>query len=132
MATRYENLKQEISNFEDAIMYGKMKEKNVGKAEKILQRTKILFEQGSWGSAERLVEKLSIFKKSSWFVDFVEKRNANGMKAFSKDNKTVVRFVGDGLCDKYGHLMVKVQLSNVRWFYQCRICKKRGKFRSIR
>jgi hypothetical protein len=120
---RGEDLKNEISTMEDAILYAESKgEKDLEEAKAILEKIKIFFEQGSWGVVEKELAKTGDIIGSDWFIDFIEKKlQAKGG-----------RFIDDGLCQKYGHEMVQIKMSNVRWFYECRICKKQGKKASIR
>jgi hypothetical protein len=71
--------------------------------------------------AEKELSSADSIKSSDWYRKLAEKRE-----------KGHERFESDGLCGKYGHEMVKIKLSNVRWYYQCRLCKKSGKSRSIK
>ena len=120
---RGEKLQDEMSTLEDAILYAEgMGVKELEAAKNLLKKVKKLFEQGTWSMAENELSKASNIKNSQWYREFIEKREGE------KGN----RFVGDGLCRKYGHNMVKVRLSNVRWYYQCRLCGKRGKSQSIK
>ena len=61
-----------------------------------------------------------------------KKQMAGDLDGWQAVSKEIKRFQDDGLCPKYGHIMVKVKLSNVRWFYECRICKRTGKSQSIK
>jgi hypothetical protein len=120
---RGKDLENEISTLEDAILYAESRgEKDLAEAKAILEKVRIFFEQGTWSVVERELAKTGHIMGSEWYIDFIEKKiRANGG-----------RFVNDGLCGKYGHEMVQVKMSNVRWFYECRICKKQGKKASIR
>jgi threonine synthase len=121
--TRGEKIQDEITALEDAILYAESKGvKGLEEAKNLINKVKRFFEQGTWSMAEKGLSKAIEIKNSKWYLEFMEKRKEE------KGN----RFVGDGLCGKYGHLMVKVRLSNVRWYYQCRLCKKRGKSQSIK
>ncbi len=123
---RGEKLQDEMSTLEDAILYAESIGINeLQEAKSLLEKVKKFFEQGTWSMAESELSKADNIKNSPWYREFVEKRQAK--KAMGEG-----RFIGDGLCGKYGHLMVKVRLSNVRWYYQCRLCKKRGKSESIK
>lgn len=116
-------LEDEISTLEDAILHADSKgEKGLEEAKALLEKVKIFFEQGTWSVVERELAKTEDIIGSEWFIDFIEK------KVQAKGG----RFFEDGLCEKYGHEMVQIRLSNVRWFYECRICKKQGKKGSIR
>jgi len=121
--SRGEKIQDEITALEDAILYAESKGvKGLEEAKNLINKVKRFFEQGTWSMAEKGLSKAIEIKNSKWYLEFMEKRKEE------KGN----RFVGDGLCGKYGHLMVKVRLSNVRWYYQCRLCKKRGKSQSIK
>jgi hypothetical protein len=116
-------LEDEISTLEDAILHAESKgEKGLEEAKVLLDKIKIFFEQGTWGVVEKELAKTEDIIGSEWFIDFIEK------KVQAKGG----RFIEDGLCQKYGHEMVQIKISNVRWFYECRICKKKGKKGSIR
>jgi hypothetical protein len=120
---RGEKLQDEITTLEDAILYAENSEvKELEEARNLFSKVRKLFEQGTWSMAENELSKANNIKNSQWYREFLEKREGE------KGN----RFIGDGLCGKYGHLMVKIRLSNVRWYYQCRLCKKRGKSQSIK
>jgi len=120
---RGKELENEISTLEDAILYAESKgEKNLDEAKAVLKKVKTFFEQGSWGVVERELAKTGHIIGSDWFIEFMAK------KVQAKGG----RFIDDGLCQKYGHEMVQIKMSNVRWFYECRICKKQGKKASIR
>jgi hypothetical protein len=120
---RGEKLQDEITTLEDAILYSEgIGVKELEEAKNLLRKVRKLFEQGTWSMAENELSKANNIKNSQWYQQFKERREGE------KGN----RFIGDGLCGKYGHLMVKVRLSNVRWYYQCRLCKKRGKSQSIK
>lgn len=120
--SRGEKLNEEISNLEDAILFAESRGyKGLEDAKHLLERVKKFFEQGTWSMAEKELSKADSIKDSDWYRELVEKRE--------KGNE---RFESDGLCSKYGHEMVKIKLSNVRWYYQCRLCKKSGKSRSIK
>lgn len=120
---RGKDLENEISTLEDAILYAESKgEKNLEEAKALLEKIKIFFEQGTWSVVEKELAKTEDITGSEWFIDFIEKKlQAKGG-----------RFIEDGLCGKYGHEMIQIKISNVRWFYECRICKKQGKKGSIR
>ncbi len=121
---RGERIKDELSTLEDAILYAENSGvKGLEDAKNLLNRIRRYFEQGTWSMAEKEISKANEIKNSQWYNEFIEKR---------KEAKEQGRFAGDGLCGKYGHLMVKIRLSNVRWYYQCRLCKKRGKSQSIK
>lgn len=121
--SRGEKIQDEITALEDATLYAEGKGiKELDEAKNLLNRVKRYFEQGTWSMAERELTMANEIKNSKWYLEFIEKRKEE------KGN----RFVGDGLCGKYGHLMVKIRLSNVRWYYQCRLCKKKGKSQSIK
>lgn len=121
--SRGEKIQDEITALDDAILYAESKGiKELGEAKNLINRVKRFFEQGTWSMAEKELSKANEIKSSKWYLEFIEKRKEE------KGN----RFVGDGLCGKYGHLMVKTRLSNVRWYYQCRLCKKTGKSQSIK
>jgi len=123
---RGEKLRDEMSTLEDAILYAEsIGVKELEEAKGLLEKVKKFFKQGTWSMAERELSKADNIKNSHWYREFVKKREER--KAMGQG-----RFIGDGLCSKYGHLMVKVRLSNVRWYYQCRLCKKRGKSESIK
>ena len=116
-------LRDEINTLEDAILYAENKgEKGLEEAKAILEKIKKFFDQGTWGVVEKELVKAKDVKESTWFIEFINKR------AEAKGG----RFQDDGLCGKYGHEMVQIRISNVRWFYECRLCKKRGKKGSIR
>ncbi|UCE38217.1 MAG: hypothetical protein JSW00_02980 [Thermoplasmata archaeon] len=128
---RGDKLREEISLLEDSILYSESKGvKDLDEAKKLLARVKRLFEQGTWSAAERELSRSENVKNSLWYLEFIKKREEEGTKTQEISGEPR-RFKGDGLCGKYGHLMVKVRLSNVRWYYQCRLCKKRGKSQSI-
>ena len=121
--SRGEKIQDEITALEDAILYAESKGvKGLEEAKNLINKVKRFFEQGTWSMAEKGLSKAIEIKNSKWYLEFMEKRKEE------KGN----RFVGDGLCGKYGHIMVKIRLSNVRWYYQCRLCKKRGKSQSIK
>lgn len=121
--SRGEKLRGEITTFEDAILYAEShKIKDLEEAKNLLERVKKFFEQGTWSMAERELQKAEHIKNSNWYLEFLENRNKGESG----------RFLEDGLCGKYGHVMVKVKLSNVRWYYQCRLCKKKGKSQSLK
>lgn len=123
---RGEKLQDEMSTLEDAILYAEsIGIEELEEAKGLLEKVKKFFEQNTWSMAERELSKADNIKNAPWYSEFVEKREA-------KTAMDQGRFIGDGLCGKYGHLMVKVRLSNVRWYYQCRLCKKRGKSESIK
>lgn len=125
-------LREEISTLEDAILYADSKGvKNLEEAQLLLNKVKKFFEQGTWGMAEKEFSKAIGIKSSQWYREFIEKREEQRVKT-GGEATAQTRFIGDGLCGKYGHLMVRIRLSNVRWYYQCRICGKRGKYRSIK
>ena len=125
---RGEKLEYEMSTLEDAILYAEsIGEKELEEAKVLLKKVKKFFDQGTWSMAERELLKVDEIKNSHWYREFIEKREGEGSK--TEEQK---RFVGDGLCRKYGHIMVQIRLSNVRWYYQCRLCKKRGKSGSIK
>ena len=116
-------LEDEISTLQDAILYAESKgEKDLEEAKALLEKIKTFFEQGTWSVVERELVKAKEIKESKWFMDFIDKR----------EKVKGGRFANDGLCGKYGHEMVQIRLSNVRWFYECRICKKQGKKGSIK
>jgi hypothetical protein len=116
-------LEDEISTLEDAILHAESKgEKGLEEAKTLLEKVKIFYEQGSWGIVEKELAKTEDIIGSDWFIDFIEK------KVQAKGG----RFIDDGLCGKYGHEMIQINISTVRWFYECRICKKQGKKASIR
>jgi len=122
--SRGEKLRAEITTLEDAILYAEGKgQKDLEESKTLIERIKKFFDQGTWSMAEKELSKTTKIKSSNWYLEFVEKRS----KA-----KEPGRFEKDGLCNKYGHLMVQIRLSNVRWYYQCRICGKRGKYRSLK
>ncbi len=116
-------LEDEISTLEDAIFYAESKgEKGLEEAKILLDKIKKFFEQGTWSVVERELVNAKGIKESNWYMDFLENREkAKGG-----------RFIDDALCRKYGHEMIQIKISNVRWFYECRICKKQGKKGSIR
>ena len=116
-------LEDEISTLEDAILYAESKgEKDLEEAKTLLDKIKKFFGQGTWSVVERELYKAKEIKESKWYMGFIDKREkAKGS-----------RFPEDGLCGKYGHEMVQIKISNVRWFYECRICKKQGKKGSIK
>ena len=123
---RGEKLLDEMSTLEDAILYAEnMGVKDLKEAKNLLNKVRKFFEQGAWSMAERALSNAIVIKSSQWYREFMEKRE--GGKAAEQG-----RFAGDGLCGKYGHVMVQIRLSNVRWYYQCRLCGKRGKYRSIK
>jgi hypothetical protein len=125
---REEKLRNELSTLEDAILYAESRNiTDLAEAKRLLDRINKFFEQGTWSMAEKELSQADTIKESQWYREFLEKRK--GVEEKSGEPK---RFIGDGLCGKYGHLMVKIRLSNVRWYYQCRICKKRGKSQSIK
>ncbi|UCE73900.1 MAG: hypothetical protein JSV56_12910 [Methanomassiliicoccales archaeon] len=125
---REEKLRNELSTLEDAILYAENKGiKDLAEGKKLLERASKFFEQGTWSIAEKELSQADTIKESQWYREFLEK-----IKGIEGKLREPIRFVDDGLCGKYGHLMVKVRLSNVRWYYQCRICKKRGKSQSIK
>ncbi|UCF08763.1 MAG: hypothetical protein JSW28_03470, partial [Thermoplasmata archaeon] len=116
---RGELLKEEISTLEDAILYAEGKgEKQTGEAKALLDRVKRFFEQGTWSSAERELSRGENIKTMPWFLEFMQKRvearKGKGGERLSSSG----RFHDDGLCGKYGHEMVQIRMSNVRWFYQ--------------
>lgn len=116
-------LENEISTLEDAILYADgLGEKDLAEARAILEKVQLFFDQGTWSVVERELSKTGHIIESAWYRQFIEKRlQAKGG-----------RFPNDGLCGKYGHEMVQIKMSNMRWFYECRICKKQGKTASIR
>ena len=116
-------LEDEITTLEDAILFAESKgEKDLEEAKALLDKIKMFFEQGTWSVVERELAKAGDVKASKWYVDFLE------MRETAKGG----RFANDGLCGKYGHEMIQIKISNVRWFYECRICKKQGKKGSIK
>lgn len=130
--SRRERLQDEISTLEDAILFAESEEiKDLKEAKALLNKVKRYFEQGTWSMAERELSKNEAIKNSDWYREFTEKRDKEKGRAEGQTPKQI-RFIGDGLCGKYGHNMVKVKLSNVRWYYQCRLCGKRGKSQSIK
>ncbi len=127
---REEKLRTEISLLEDAIIYAKSKgEKDLETHEQLLGKVQRYFEQGTWSMAERELSRAQLAINSKWYLDFITKREKEGMGNVHKGEPR--RFIGDGLCKKYGHIQVKIRLSNVRWYYQCRLCGKKGKSQSI-
>lgn len=116
-------LEDQISTLEDAIIYAEsIGEKNLDGARALVERMRKFFEQGTWSVVERELSKSQDVMELKWYREFLERREeAKGG-----------RFAGDGLCAKYGHEMVQIRMSNVRWFYECRLCKKKGRSRSIR
>ncbi|UCG68591.1 MAG: hypothetical protein JSV09_12390 [Thermoplasmata archaeon] len=120
--SRGEKLNEEISDLEDAILFAESKGfKDIEWAKSLLERVRKFLDQGTWSMAERELSKAGSIKGSDWYIGFIEGRG-----------EEKGRFEDDGLCSKYGHEMVMIKLSNVRWYYQCRLCKKRGKSRSIK
>ena len=129
--SRRERLRNEIYTLEDAILYAESKGiSGLEEARNLLAKVKRNFEQGTWSTAERELSKAAEIKSSKWFLEFTKKRE-DKVKTGEKESEPS-RFEGDGLCGKYGHFMVKIRLSNVRWYYQCRICGKRGKSQSFK
>ncbi len=125
---RGEQLRNEISTLEDAILYAEsVGVKELEDAKALLTKVKVFFEQGTWNIAERALSGSASIKNNQWYREFVEKRETECGKT-SKPR----RFVGDGLCGKYGHNMVKIRVSHRRWYYQCRLCQKRGKYQAIK
>ncbi len=125
--SRREKLQNEINTLEDAILYAKGRGiKNLEEAGFLLEKVRKFFEQGTWNIAEKELDKAAGIKNSQWYLEFIERRKIEGGKGGER------RFKNDGLCEKYGHIMVMIRISHVRWFYQCRICNKRGKRRSIK
>ena len=124
---RREKLQDEMNTLEDAILYAEDKGvSGLKEAKLLLDKAKNLFEQGTWSKAESELSKASSIISSDWYNEFIERREKEGGKLGER------RFKEDGLCEKYGHLMVKVRISHVRWFYQCRVCGKRSKRQSIK
>jgi hypothetical protein len=118
--SRGAKLNEDINTLEDAILYAESREiKGLDGAKSLLNKIKKFYEQGTWSIAERELQKAEQIKNSEWYLEFAEKRKKG-------------RFAEDGLCQKYGHDMIKIKMSNVRWYYQCRLCKKTGKGQSIR
>lgn len=128
---REAKLRNEISLLEDVILYAKSKgETDLDSEERLLNKVRRYFEQGTWSMAERELFQAEWVKNSKWYMEFIKKREEEG--AGEGQNGEVKRFIGDGLCKKYGHIQVKIRMSNVRWYYQCRLCGKRGKYQSIK
>jgi hypothetical protein len=127
---RETKLRNEISLLEDVILYAKSKgEKNLESEEQLLRKVQRYFEQGTWSAAERELLQAEWVRNSKWYMEFIERRKIEGIGDPRKGDS--IRFIGDGLCKKYGHLEVKICMSNVRWYYQCRLCGRRGKSQSI-
>jgi hypothetical protein len=125
---RGDKLRHDIKTLEDAILYAESKgEGDLEEAKHLLARIQQFFDQGTWSQAEKLLSQTQDVKEKGWYLEFIEKRDQGKYKSGEQQ-----RFQDDGLCPKYGHIMVKVKLSNVRWFYECRICKKTGKSHSIK
>jgi hypothetical protein len=125
---RGDKLRDEITTLEDAILYAEHRgEGDLEGGKTLLSRIQQFFDQGTWSSAERLLEKAQDIRETGWYLEFTEKREQGKFRSGEQR-----RFQEDGLCPKYGHIMVKVKLSNVRWFYECRICKKTGKSQSLK
>lgn len=129
---RGEQLQDEISTLEDAILYAEsLGEKDLEEAKALLSKIKRFFEQGTWSMAERVLSEAASIKSYHWYREFVEKREAEKGKTSGKASEHG-RFIGDGLCGKYGHNMVQIRISHRRWYYQCRLCGKRGKYQAIK
>ena len=127
---REAKLRNGISLIEDAIIYAKSKgEKDLDSEERLLKKVRRFFEQGTWSMAERELFQAEWVRNSKWYMEFIKKREEEGIGDVQNGN--VKRFIGDGLCKKYGHLQVKIRMSNVRWYYQCRLCGKRKRSQSI-
>jgi hypothetical protein len=127
---REAKLRNEISLLEDAILYAKSKgEKDLDSEEQLLKKVRRFFEQGTWSMAERELLQAEWLRNSKWYMEFIKKREEEGI--VHAQNGNVKRFIGDGLCKKYGHVQVKIRMSNVRWYYQCRLCGKRKRSQSI-
>jgi hypothetical protein len=126
--SRGDILRDNISTLEDAIIYAEsIGEGELEEAKNLLLRIQQFFDQGTWSQAEKILLQTDELKNTKWYKEYLEKRESARYKSGEQ-----LRFEGDGLCGKYGHIMVKVKLSNVRWFYECRICKKTGKSQSIK
>jgi hypothetical protein len=127
---REAKLRNEISLLEDVIIYAKSKgEKDLDSEEQLLNKVRRYFEQGTWSMAERELLGAEWLRTSKWYMEFIKKREEEGIG--DGQNGKVRRFIGDGLCKKYGHIQVKIRMSNVRWYYQCRLCGKRRRSQSI-
>ena len=66
----------------------------------VVEKVKKFFEQGSWGVVEKELAKAEDIIWSDWYIDFIKKK----VKAYGG------RFIGDGLCGKYGHEMIQVKI----------------------
>jgi hypothetical protein len=125
---REAKLRNKINLLEDVILYARSKgEKDLDSEKQLLKKVQRYFEQGTWSAAERELEQAQGVRDSKWYTEFVKKREKEGITSGD-----AIRFIGDGLCKKYGHIQVKIRMSNVRWYYQCRLCGKRGKSQSIK
>ena len=123
---RGENLEKEITTLVDAMLFAEnIKELDLSTFKEKLEKIENAFTSGSWSLAEKKLQELEHTKSEDWYVEFVGKRKA----ALEKSGTN--RFKNDGLCKKYGHHMIKVRLSNVRWYYVCNFCGKQGKKASI-
>ncbi len=123
-------LRNQISLLEDAIIYAKSQGgKDLDSEEQLLKKVRRFFEQGTWSMAERELLQAEWLRNSKWYMEFIKKREEEGIE--DAQNGNVKRFIGDGLCKKYGHTQVKIRMSNVRWYYQCRLCGKRRRSQSI-
>ena len=127
---REAKLRNEISLLEDAILYAKSKgEKDLESGDQLLNKVRRFFEQGTWSMAESELLRAEWLRNSKWYMEYIKKREEEGIE--DAQNGNVKRFIGDGLCKKYGHIQVKIRMSNVRWYYQCRLCGKRRRSQSI-
>jgi hypothetical protein len=128
---REAKLRNEISLLEDVILYAKSKgEKDLDSEGQLLKKVKRYYEQGTWSMAERVLSQAEWVRNTKWYIEFIKKREEEGI-GDGQDGEAI-RFIGDGLCKKYGHLQVKIRMSNVRWYYQCRLCGKRRRSQSIK
>jgi hypothetical protein len=128
---REPKLRNEIFLLEDVILYAKSKgEKDLDSEEQLLKKVRRYFEQGTWSMAERELLRAEWLRNSKWYMELIKKREEEGI--VDAQNGEVRRFIGDGLCKKYGHIQVKIRMSNVRWYYQCRLCGKRKRSQSIK
>lgn len=126
---RKDRIEGEIALLERAIAYAKhMGFEGTKCGEDFLERVRVAYDQGSWGSAERMLDSGGEYKGSEWFKGYLAKVTEAGYNG----GTGIPRFEGDGLCKKLGHNMVQIKLSQVRWFYKCTWCGKQGKSASIK
>ncbi len=126
-SARGEKLEMEITTLTDAILFAeKIKDMDISHLKQKVEDVKTAFENGSWSLAEKKLTQMEDIQSQDWYLEYVGKRG----QAIAKSGNP--RFKMDGLCGKYGHHMVKVLLSNIRWYYICSFCDKRGRKASIR